>query len=198
MTVAPAPVRGWKEQLRRIAELALLGIVAVLACLPVVTLGAVVATLSTAVGHWADHDDLPPWSAMASELGRRLLPGAVVSLAGVLAGLVVVQQFLWLRSGVVPGGGIATAALGVAVACLLAVVLLAVPRLADGTTWRAALAGAWSALLQVPAAGAAALAVTGIAVLLAMLLPGVFLVLPALLVLALHALHRRLVLPRQS
>jgi hypothetical protein len=35
-----------------------------------------------------------------------------------------------------------------------------------------------------------------IAALLALLLPGVVLVLPALLVLALHAVHRRLVLPR--
>jgi hypothetical protein len=197
-TAAAVAARGWKEQLRRVAELALLGIVAVLASLPVVTIGAVVATLSTAVGHWADHDDLPPWSVIASELVRRLLPGVVVSLVGALAGLVVAQQFAWLRSGVVPGGSIAVAALAVAVACLLAVVLLAVPRLADGTGWRAALAGGYTALLRVPAAGVATLGVTGIAVVLAMLLPGVFLVVPALLVLALHALHRRLVLPRDG
>jgi hypothetical protein len=120
----------------------------------------------------------------------------VVSAVGVLAGLIVVQQFAWLRSGVVPGGGVAVAVFAVAVACLLAVVLLAVPRLADGTGWRAALTGGWTALLRVPVAGAAAVGVTGIAVLLAVLLPGVFLVLPALLVLALHAVHRALVLPR--
>jgi hypothetical protein len=195
-TAVPAPTRGWKEQLRRIAELALLGIVAVLLSLPVLTLGAVVATLSTAVGHWVEHDDLPSWSSMGRELGRRLLPGVPVSVAGVLAALVVVQQVAWLRSGVVPGGGVALAAFGVAVACLVAVVLLAVPRLADGSGWRAALAGGWTALLRAPAAGIAMLAVTGIAVLLAVLLPGVVLVLPALLVLGLHALHRRLVLPR--
>jgi hypothetical protein len=195
MTMASAPVRGWKEQLRRIAELCLLGIVAVLVSLPVLTVGAVVATLSTAVGHWADHDDLPSWRAMGAEFLRRLLPGVPVSAVGVLAALLVAQQVDWLRSGTVPGGGFVTTVFLVAIACLAAVVLLAVPRLA-GSTWRAALAGGWTDLLRAPAAGLAALVVTGIAVLLAVLLPGAVLVLPALLVLALHAVHRRLVLPR--
>jgi hypothetical protein len=189
------PVRGWKEQLRRIGELCLLGIVAVLASLPVLTVGAVVATLSTAVGHWADHDDLPSYREIGAEFVRRLLPGVPVSVVGVLAVLVVAQQVGWLRAGVVPGGGAVLAVFGVAIACLAAVVLLAVPRLAGGG-WRAALAGGWTDLLRVPAAGLAALVVTAIAALLAVLLPGVVLVLPALLVLALHAVHRRLVLPR--
>jgi len=188
-------LRGWKEQLRRIAELALLGIVAVLVSVPVVTVGAVVATLSTIVGHWVDHDDLPSWRAMGAEFVRRLLPGVPVSVAAVLAVFVVSQQVAWLRDGVVPGGGAVLAVFGVAIACLAAVLLLAVPRLAGGT-WRAALAGAWADLLRAPAAGLAALGVTAVAVLLAVLLPGVVLVLPALLVLALHAIHRRLVLPR--
>ncbi|QYN32278.1 hypothetical protein K1T35_27145 [Pseudonocardia sp. DSM 110487] len=192
---AAVPVRGWKEQLRRIAELCLLGIVAVLASVPVVTVGAVVATLSTAVGHWVDHDDLPSYREIGAEFVRRLLPGVPVSAAGVLMALVVAQQVAWLRDGLVPGGGAVLAAFGVAIACLAAVVLLAVPRLAGGT-WRAALAGGWTDLLRAPAAGLAALVVTGIAVLLAVLLPGVVLVLPALLVLGLHAIHRRLVLPR--
>ncbi|OLT03939.1 hypothetical protein BJF90_24775 [Pseudonocardia sp. CNS-004] len=159
------------------------------------TVGAVVATLSTAVGHWADHDDLPSYREIAAEFGRRLLPGVPVGVVGVLGGLVVAQQLAWLRDGVVPGGGVALAAFGVAVAVLSAVVLLAVPRLAGGT-WRAALAAAWTDLLRVPAAGLAALVVTAVAALLAVLLPGIGLVLPALLVLALHAVHRRLVLPR--
>jgi hypothetical protein len=192
LTVA-VPVRGWKEQLRRVGELALLGIVAVLVSLPVITVGAVVATLSTAVGHWADHDDLPSWRVIGAEFVRRLLPGVPVSVAGALAVLVVSQQVTWLRDGVVPGGGVALAVFGVAIACLSAVVLLAVPRLAAHGTWRAALSGGWTDVLRVPAAGLAALAVTGIAVLLAVLLPGVALVLPALLMLALHAIHRRLV-----
>jgi hypothetical protein len=191
------PVKGWKEQLRRIAELCLLGVVAVLASLPVLTVGAVVATLSWAVGHWADHDDLPTWRAMGAEFVRRLLPGVPVSAVGVLAVLVIAQQVAWLRDGVVPGGGAVLAVFGVAIACLTAVVLLAVPRLAGGT-WRAALAGAWTDVLQAPAAGLAALAVTAVAVLLSVLLPGAVLVLPALLVLALHAVHRRLVLPRRA
>ena len=191
-TAVPAVAKGWKEQLRRVGELCLLGIVAVLVSLPMVTVGAVVATLSTAVGHWADHDDLQSWRAMGAEFGRRLLPGVPVSTVGVLAALLVAQQVDWLRSGTVPGGGLVTAVFLVAIACLLAVVLLAVPRLAGGT-WRAALAGGWTDLLCAPAAGLAALAVTGIAALLALLLPGVVLVLPALLVLALHAVHRRLV-----
>ncbi|HLU55328.1 MAG TPA: hypothetical protein VKZ81_07680 [Pseudonocardia sp.] len=195
---ARAPVQaagGWKEQLRRVAELALLGIVAVPASLPVVTVGAVVATLSSAVGHWVDHDELPSYREIGTEFARRLLPGVPVSAAGVLAVLVVVQQVDWLRAGVVPGGGAVLAVFGVAVACLVAVVLLAVPRLAGGG-WRTALAAAWTDLLRAPASGLAALAVTGVAALLAVLLPGVVLVLPALVVLALHAVHRRLVPPR--
>ena len=195
MSSAVPVARGWKEQLRRVGELALLGIVAVLASLPVLTVGAVVATLSTAVGHWADHDDLPSYREIGAEFGRRLLPGVPVSLVGVLAVLVVSQQVSWLREGLVPGGGVVLAVFGLAVACLAAVVLLAVPRLADGT-WRAALAAGWTDLLRAPAAGLAALVVTAVAALLAVLLPGIGLVLPALLVLALHAVHRRLVLPR--
>ncbi|GAA5139417.1 hypothetical protein [Pseudonocardia adelaidensis] len=187
---------GWKEQLRRVGELALLGIVAVLVSLPVLTLGAAVATVSTAVGHWADHDDLPPWRAMGAEFVRRLLPGMPVGVVAVLAVFVVSQQVAWLRAGVVPGGGGVLVLFGVAVACLAAVALLAVPRLAGRGTWRAALAAGWTDLLRAPAAGLAALSVTAVAVLLAVLLPGVVLVLPALLVLALHAVHRRLVPPR--
>jgi hypothetical protein len=197
-TPRPAPAGGWKEQLRRVGELCLLGILAVLASLPVVTIGAVLATLSTAVGHWADHDDLPRWRALGAEFGRRLLPGTPVGVLGVLATLVVVQQVVWLRDGVVPGGSVVLAAFGLATACLLAVALLAVPRLADGSSWRAALAGGRTALLRAPAAGLAALVVTAIAVLLSVTLPGVVLVLPALLVLALHAVHRRLVRPREG
>jgi hypothetical protein len=188
--------RGWKEQLRRVSELCLLGLVATALSLPLVTVGAVVAVLSSAVAQWADHDDLPPWRAMAVELRQRLLPGVAVSVVGVLAALVVVAQVRWLAGGAVPGGTPALVALLVATAGLLAVVLLAVPRLAGGGSWRAALAGAWAALLRVPAAGAAALGVTLVAALLAVTLPGVGLLLPALLVLALHALHRTLVLPR--
>jgi hypothetical protein len=196
-SAVPAPAaRGWKEQLRRVGELALLGIVAVLVSLPVITVGAVVATLSTAVGHWVDHDDLPSYRAMGAEFGRRLLPGVPVSVVGVVAVLVVTQQVAWLRDGVVPGGAAVLVVFGMAVACLAAVVLLAVPRLAGNGTWRSALAGGWTDLLRAPAAGLAALAVTGVAALLAVLLPGVVLVLPALVVLALHAVHRRLVLRR--
>ncbi|GAB7192676.1 hypothetical protein NUM3379_33850 [Kineococcus sp. NUM-3379] len=188
--------RGWKEQLRRVSELCLLGLVAALLCAPVLTAGAVVAALSGAVGHWCEEDELPPWSRTGSVFVRRLLPGAVVSAVGVLAVLVVAAEHRWLRAGTVPGGEVAAGALLVAVTCLAAVVLLAVPRLADGRSWRSALAAGWQALLRVPAAGAAVVVVTGIAVLLAVLLPGVVLVLPALWVLGLHAVDRVLVRPR--
>jgi hypothetical protein len=196
---APEPTgsgRGWKEQLRRVSELCLLGLVATALSLPLVTIGAVVAVLSSAVAHWADHDDLPPFRVMAVELRQRLLPGVAVSVVGVLAALAVVTQVRWLAGGAVPGETPVLVALLVATAGLLAVVLLAVPRLAGGGSWRAALAAGWGALLRVPAAGAAAVAVTAVAAVLGVLLPGVAFLLPALLVLALHALHRALVLPR--
>jgi hypothetical protein len=185
--------RGWKEQLRRVSELCLLGIVAAVLCLPLLTVGAVVAVLSSTVGHWIDHDDLPPWRDMGAELVRRLLPGAAVSVVGVLAALVVVRQVRWLAGGAVPGGSPVLVALLAATGCLLAVVLLAVPLLAGGGSWRGALAGGWAALLRAPGAGAAALGVMLIAAVLAVLLPGAALLLPALLVLALHALRRALV-----
>jgi hypothetical protein len=191
---APPVERGWKEQLRRLSELCLLGIVAAALCLPVLTAGAVVATLSTVVAHWIDHDDLPAVQAMVAEFVRRLLPGAVASTAGGLAVLVVVQQVQWLASGAVPGGRPALVALLAAVAALLTVVLLAVPRLSGGGTWRTALSGGWRTLLAKPGAGGAALGVTLVAVTLGVLLPGAALLLPALLVLALHAVHRAMVL----
>jgi len=185
---------GWKEQLRRVAELAMLGIVAVLLSTAVVTIGAVVATLSWAVRHWIEHDDLPRWSVLARELRGRILPGLLVGPAGVLAALVVVLQVRWLGSGAVPGGtGVLVASL-VATSTLLAAVLLAVPELAH-RGWRAALAAGWATLLRVPLAGAAALGVTIIAALLGVLLPGVAFVLPAIFVLALHAVHRAVVGP---
>lgn len=186
--------RGWKEQLRRVAELALLGIVAVVFSLAVVTIGAVVSTLSAAVAHWIEHDELPSWSAMARELRRTFMPGLPVGPIGLLAGLVVVVQVQWLGTGIVPGGGPAIGALLLATGALLAVVLLAVPQL-PGRGWRGALAAGWAALRRVPLAGAAVVGVTMIAVLLGVLLPGVAVVLPALLVLALHAVHRALVEP---
>lgn len=189
--------RGWKEQLRRVAELAMLGVVVIVLCLPLVTVGAVVATLSFAVAHWIEHDSLPRWTVMARELRCRLLPGIPVGPVALLAVLVVVRQLEWLGSGVVPGGTGVIVALLVAVSALLAVVLLAVPLLAD-RGWRAALGGGWETLLRVPLSGAAALGVTIIAMLLGAMLPGIALVLPAILVLALHAVHRTVVEPTAS
>jgi hypothetical protein len=183
---------GWKEQLRRVGELALLGIVAALLSTAVLTVGGVVSTLSWAVAHWIEHDELPRWSMLGRELRRRLLPGLLAGPAAVLAVLVVVQQVQWLDSGAVPGGAGVLVALLVATSALLAVVLLAVPELAH-RGWRAALAAGWANLLHVPLSGAAALGVTIIAVLLGALLPGVALVLPAILVLALHAVRRAVV-----
>ncbi|WP_432575207.1 hypothetical protein, partial [Kineococcus sp. SYSU DK005] len=182
------------------SELCLLGVVAALACAPVLTAGAVVATLSGAVGRWADTDELPGWSWTAREFARRLLPGAAVSAAGALAVLLLVRQQQWLRAGLVPGGQAAAAALLAVSACLAAVVLLAVPRLAEPGVpgWRAALAGGWGALRRAPLAGPAALAVTAVAAALAVLLPGAVLLLPALWVLGLHAVHRVLVRPREA
>jgi hypothetical protein len=188
------PPGGCKEQLRRISELAVLGIVAVLLSAPLVTVGAVVATLSWAVAHWIEHDELPRWSAMARELRGRLLSGVLVGPVGVLAVLVVVRQVRWLGSGAVPGGAGVVGAVLLATSALLAAVLLAVPELAR-RGWRAALAAGWATLLRVPLSGAAVLGVTIIAVLLGALLPGVALVLPAVLVLALHAVHRTVVAP---
>ncbi|MGI5131267.1 hypothetical protein ACQEVB_30995 [Pseudonocardia sp. CA-107938] len=185
---------GWKEQLRRVAELALVGVVAVLVSTPVVTVGAVVATLSWAVAHWIEHDELPRWTALAREVRRRLLPGVLVGPAAVLVVLVVAAQVRWLGSGVVPGGTGALVAVLVATSTLLAAVLLAVPQLAH-LGWRAALAAGWTTLLRVPLSGAAALGATIIAVLLGVLLPGIAFVLPAVLVLALHAVHRTVAAP---
>jgi len=64
----------------------------------------------------------------------------------------------------------------------------------EGCSWRSALAAGWAALLRVPLAGAAVLDVALVAGVLGVLLPGVAVLMPALLVLALHAVHRRLVL----
>ncbi|MEJ3659039.1 hypothetical protein WEH80_39390 [Actinomycetes bacterium KLBMP 9759] len=193
---APEPTgsgRGWKEQVRRVSELALLGVVASALALPVLTVGAVVATLSGAVAHWVEHDELPSWRVLGAELRRRLLPGVVVSAAGLLAVLVVAAQLRWLGSGAVPGGGVGGAAVLAAVAALLGVVLLAIPRLAGGRTWRGALADGWVDARRVPVAAAAAVGAAVIAALLGVLLGAVAFVLPAFLVVALHAVHRAMV-----
>lgn len=94
----------WRDTLRNASDLALLGIVATVAALPVVTAGAAVATASAALDEWLATGRWPGVRPALRVFGRAVLPGAgATALAAVVAALFAVN-LLALTRGTVPGG----------------------------------------------------------------------------------------------
>jgi hypothetical protein len=187
------PATGWRATLRRTGDLALVGVVTVLGCVPLVTVGASLAVASAAVHHWCEHDELPPARALARAFVRALLPGLAASagLLGVTALLLV--DLAALRGGRAPGGAPAMAlttacALLVMGASALVVVLVGVQ---GGRGWARAARRAVSAICAAPLVLLAAAGVVGLVALMAWLLPASAPVLPGYALFALHVVVRR-------
>jgi hypothetical protein len=195
MTAPEVSVRpDWRESLSLAADLALLGIVTTIACLPVVTAGAALATASSAVDHACRERRLPSTMDIWSTARRALLPGfGATFVAAAAAGL------LWLdlrgvASGRVPGGSpilVATGLLGLAGIATAAVAVVLVGR-TGGQGWAHAIRAAATLLGQRLWLGPAVLAVLAVVAVLGMALPVLVPVLTGMALFALHVVARPL------
>jgi hypothetical protein len=178
--------RDWRDTLRAAADLALLGILLTIACLPVVTAGAAVATASTAVRHFAVDDGWPRAVDIGRTFIRALIPGLVATAVALGAGALIALDLAALRSGAVPGGRpllALTAVLAAAGAGFAGLIVVA----AGSHGWRRAVRDAAVLAAGRPATLVAATGVLAIAAVLAALLHPV--VAPILVGYALYALH---------
>lgn len=186
--------RGWRETLTAAADLALVGIVTSVLSVFVVTAGGAVATASAGVHHWVATGDLPPAREMLRRFRRALLPGAPAGLAGIAVIGLLVLNASTLARGVVPGGVpvlVATVVVGLLVIGCVGLAVVEVGR-SGGTGWRAALRRAWATSVARPWVPAALGAVALLAGFLGLALPFCAPLLVGYLLLALHAVTRRL------
>jgi hypothetical protein len=176
--------RDWRDTLRAAADLALLGTLLTLACLPVVTAGAAVATASAAVHHFAANDGWPRAVDIGRTFVRALVPGLAATAVALGVATLVALDLAALRSGAVPGGRpmlVLTAALAAAGAGFTSLVVVAV----GSRGWRGAVRAATALATARPSALAASTGVVILAVGLAALLHPV--VAPILVGYALYA-----------
>jgi hypothetical protein len=190
----PAGRRGWRDTLTAAADLALLGIITTVVSAFVLTAGGAVATASAAVHHWTATGDLPPMRDLARRFRAGLLPGLPTGVVGLgLVALLLLNASMVAR-GVVPGGGLflaVTVIVGVLVAGFLGLVVVYVGRL-GGTGWLESVRAAWTASVARPWLPAALGAVSVLAGFLGVALPVCIPLLVGYLLLALHAVARRL------
>ncbi len=199
--------RDWRDTLRAAADLALLGILLTLACLPIVTAGAAVATASVAVRHFAANDGWPRAVDIGRTFVRALVPGLGATAVALGAAALVALDLAALRSGTVPGGRamlVLTAVLAGAGAGFAGLIVARYPRrsrtyLSDvpdmqrfksklgGGSWRRAVRDAAAITAARPTTLLATTGVLAIAAVLAVLLHPV--VAPILVGYALYALH---------
>jgi len=100
----PRERRDWRDTLRDASDLALLGIVLTFAAVPIVTLGAVVATGSAAVHDWIHTQQWPPVRTTLRRFARALLPGLGVLFVAVFLAWLIGVDVAAVQSGRVPGG----------------------------------------------------------------------------------------------
>jgi hypothetical protein len=184
---------GWRATLRRTGDLALVGIVTAVGCLPLVTVGASLAAGSAALHHCCEHDELPPARVLARAFLRALLPSAPASLALLGMTALLAADAAALRAGRVPGGAMAMALTG---ACALlamgaAALVVAEVGVRGGRGWLAATRRTVSTVCAAPEVLAAAAGVVGLAAAMAWLLPAGAPVLPGYALFAVHVVLRR-------
>ncbi|BCJ56767.1 hypothetical protein [Micromonospora endophytica] len=186
--------RDWRDTVRDGADLALLGILTVLAAAPVLTAGAAVGTASAAVHDWLSTGTWPTARRTLSRFGRGLLPGLPATVLGLAVVILLALDLLALASGRVPGGAVALSLTTVVAAGLLgyaAAIVVEVGR-AGGAGWWSAATRAARACLDHPATWAG-LAGTGlVAALLGVLVTPVAVpILAGYALAAMHAVARR-------
>lgn len=170
------------------ADLALLGIVAFAASLPVVTAGAAVAAASAAVRDRCADGSLPSWRTTGSRFWKGILPGSGATAVTLAAAVLLVIDVRALLAGAVPGGQAmlaVTAGAAVLLSGLGGLVLIEVGR-HDGRAWieslRAAVGTAWLRPVRVVLAA-------GIGIVAALLTLAIPVTAPVVLGCYLFALH---------
>ncbi|MBQ1050089.1 hypothetical protein KBX50_16645 [Micromonospora sp. C51] len=186
--------RDWRDTVRDAADLALLGILTVLASAPVLTAGAAVGAASAALHDWLDTGSWPTARRTMSRFGRGLLPGLPVTLLGLGGVGLLVTNLVALATGRVPGGAVGLAVTSVVAAVLLgyaAAIVVEVGR-TGGTGWRSAVTRAARACLDHPANCAALAGTSLVAVLVGVLVTPVAVpILAGYALAAVHAVARR-------
>jgi hypothetical protein len=183
----------WRDSLATASDLALLGIMTTLACLPVVTAGAALATASAAADHVCVHRGLPRMADLGRTFGRAFLPGLGATAAGLTAALLLAFDVRLLAGGVVPGGAgllVVTAVLAAA-ALVLGMLTLVRVGTTGGRGWLAATRWAAGRLAARPRLGGVLLLVLALPAVLAFTIPVTTLLLPGFLLFALHVVARR-------
>ena len=190
MTSAARVRRDWRDTLTAATDLAVLGVVATLAALPVLTAGAALAAASAAVDEFCATQSLPPWRLTLRRFVRGLLPGLGASVVGLAATVLLVLDASAVGRGVVPGGGallFATFLVAVAAIGFGGLIVVEVGR-AGGQGWLAAIRRAYTAALARPWLAMALGGAVAIALFLGLVLPIVTPLLVGYLLFALHVL----------
>ncbi len=155
------------------ADLALLGIVAFAASVPVVTAGAAVAAASAAVRDRCAYGSLPSWRTTGSRFYTGIVPGAGATVVTAAGAALLVIDVRALQRGAVPGGPMAvavTATVAVLLCGLAGLVLIEVGR-HGGRGWLASVRSAAGTAWQRPGRVVPAAAIGLIAALLALAVP---------------------------
>ena len=190
-----APARpDWRESLTLATDLALLGIVLAVACLPLLTAGGAVATASAAAEHACRYRRLPSTVELLRTFRTALLPGLGASLVASAVTAALVVDVRAVGAGVVPGGVAvlaATAAVALGSVALAGLVVVRVGT-TSGRGWVAALRWSAALLWSRPWVALALVPVAGVPVLLASVIPVTAPLLPGMGLFALHVVVRRL------
>jgi hypothetical protein len=187
------PRSDWRDSLALAADLALLGIMTMTACVPVVTAGAALATASAATDHACVHGGLPPMADLWRTFRRALLPGLGATAAVAAAGLLLTFDIRLLATGLVPGGAALLVVTVALAAAGLALGVLALVRVGatGGRGWLAAARWAAGRLAARPWLGVVLLAVLVLPAMLGVMIPATALLLPGFVLFALHVVARR-------
>jgi len=190
MTVVDRKLRpAWQDALTDAADLALLGIVAFLAALPVVTAGAAVVAASRAVHDRRTLGSLPSWRTTLGRFWQALLPGLGATAVTLAVVALIVIDVRGLARGVVPGGGPALALTLTVIALIIGYAGLTVVAVGTGSGWRAALRAAGALAWRRPVAVVVAAGIGVVAVFLTLAVP---VTMPLVFAVWLHALHATL------
>ncbi|MBB5870311.1 hypothetical protein F4553_003690 [Allocatelliglobosispora scoriae] len=186
-----APARDWRDTFRDGADLALLGVVVSIACLPLVTAGGVVAVAAEAVavrygqGRWLTLGEL--WAA----LRRRFLPGLAAGAVVLITVALLLADQVLLAGGVVPGGTALAWVTGLLGLVILGIYALVVPFVGRGLGFWAAVGAARGVAVARPGVLVGVVGVLVLSGFLAWVLPVAGPLLVGYVLLALHGIVQR-------
>ncbi|WP_043515457.1 MULTISPECIES: hypothetical protein [unclassified Actinoplanes] len=185
----PSPVvRGdWRERLALATDLAMIGVVATVLALPLITAPAALAAGSVAVRARYRDGRIPPWRSLTAAYRRGVLPGMTALPAVALLAL----DLAAVRGGRVPGGTPLFAVTTVAAIWLTGVGTLTLAMLGRALPWREAARQAWNR----PWCASALAVINLVAVFLALTVPATIPLVIGFHLFAAHMLADRLAPP---